>query len=243
MIILEGVGLAYDRQEAVAQLSGRFADGSLTAIVGPNGAGKTTLLRAIAGLHPIAAGRLDRGTLRPADIALLPQASRLDRSFPVTCRDIVALGAFPHTGALRAIGAAPLAAAEAALEAVGLPGFAPRPISSLSAGQFQRVLFARLIVQDARLLLLDEPFSAVDTRTEADLTALLHAWHGQGRTILVVLHDLELVARAFPQTLLLARHAIAWGPTEVALSAAYRQRARLASEGWSEDAERRRPAA
>ncbi len=136
----------------------------------------------------------------------------------------------------RRSGAADLHRAEEALAAVGLSGFARRPVGSLSAGQFQRLLFARLLVQDAPILLLDEPFTAVDARTAADLLAILRRWHGEGRTILVVLHDLDLVRAEFPEALLLAREKIAWGPTAEALSPANRLRARMMAEAWDEAA-------
>jgi zinc/manganese transport system ATP-binding protein len=126
--------------------------------------------------------------------------------------------------------------AEAALGAVGLGGFGRRPVGSLSAGQFQRLLFARLLLQDAPILLLDEPFTAVDARTAADLLAIIRRWHGEGRTILAVLHDLDLVRAEFPDALLMAREAIAWGPTPEALSAANRLRARMMAEAWDESA-------
>jgi zinc/manganese transport system ATP-binding protein len=226
-IRLNGVTLRHDRQVAVLDLSGEFAPGGLTALVGPNGAGKTTLLRALVGLHRPASGHIDRAGLRPADIALLPQGSQLDRQFPITCRDVVALGLTARTGPFRTIGPAERDAAEAALAAVGLPDHGARPIGALSTGQFQRVLFARLMLQDAPVLLLDEPFSAVDAATEDDLLGLLHDWHAQGRTIVAVLHDLDLVRAAFPHTLLLAGEKIAWGPTDSALSEANRRRAGL----------------
>lgn len=234
---LRDVTLTHERRPAVHHLSGEFAAGSMTAVVGPNGAGKTTLLRAIAGLHPVREGVLDRGGLRPASIGLLPQASALDRSFPVDCLDVVALGAFGRVGAFAALPAAELARTTAALQRVGLEGFARRPIGSLSAGQFQRVLFARLIVQDAPVLLLDEPTAAVDARSEATLLTLMQEWHREGRTVIAVLHDLELVARHFPQTLLLAREAVAWGRTADVLTAEHRLRARLVAEAWAEQPE------
>ena len=227
LIRLEGVALRHDRLVAVRDLSGCFPSGSLTAVVGPNGGGKTTLLRALVGLHPLGGGRIDRGGLRPSDVAMLPQGSQLDRQFPLSCRDVVALGFTARVGPFARIDPAQIRQAEDALAAVGLPDYAARPIGALSAGQFQRVLFARLMVQDASVLLLDEPFTAMDAATEDDLLELLHGWHADGRTIVVVLHDLDLVRAEFPHTLLLAGAAIAWGPTEVALTEANCLRAGL----------------
>jgi zinc/manganese transport system ATP-binding protein len=232
-IRLDRVTLGHGSVTAVRDLSGSFAPGSLTAVIGPNGAGKSTLLRAIAGLHRVARGTIDRGGLTPADIALLPQGGSLDRAFPIACRDVVALGMTGRIGPFRAIPAPRLRAADRALAAVGLPDHAARPLSALSAGQFQRVLFARLMVQDAPVLLLDEPFSAVDATTTEDLLAILRLWHAQGRTIVVVLHDLDLAHDAFPRALLLDGGLVAWGPTAAALSEANRHRAGLPPQRWA----------
>ncbi len=164
MISLSNLTLTHGRRAAVHHVSGAFAPGSLTAIVGPNGAGKSTLLRAIAGLH-----RPDGGTVAaPKEgIALLPQVAAVDRAFPVCCLDVVQFGHWARAGAFRAIRPAERARSVQALAAVGLEGFERRPVGSLSVGQFQRVLFARLLVQDAPVILLDEPFNALDARTTA----------------------------------------------------------------------------
>lgn len=202
----------------VSDLTGSFAPGSLTAVAGPNGAGKSTLLHALCGLLPVASGRIDRGGLDARAIALLPQEGRLDRSFPISCRDVVALGWTARLGLFRRIGREQYAVADRALASVGLDGLGARPIGALSAGQFQRVLFARTIVRDAPVILLDEPFSAIDATTEADLMAIVRMWHRQGRTIVAVLHDLDLIRAEFPETLLLGAGAYAWGATEDVLT-------------------------
>jgi zinc/manganese transport system ATP-binding protein len=233
-LILTDLTCRHQGRVAVQRLSGRFAPGSLTAVVGPNGAGKSTLLRALAGLHGDVSGRIDRGGLAPADIALLPQLGGLDRGFPITCADVVASGALARLGAFRRAPGATGARVAAALAAVGLDGFGRRLVGNLSAGQFQRVLFARLMLQDAPVLLLDEPTAAVDARTAADLLRIIEGWHAGGRTVVAVLHDLDLVRRAFPETLVLAREPVAWGPTARALTAETRLRARLAVESWAD---------
>jgi zinc/manganese transport system ATP-binding protein len=237
-IRLADVTVSYSRHPAVHHVSGTFAPGSMTAIVGPNGAGKSSLLRAVAGVAEGARveGAIDRGGLDPRMIAWLPQQAALDRRFPIACRDLVATGLWPRLGAFAAVTAADQARAERALETVGLSGFARRPIATLSTGQFQRALFARMLLQDAPVLLLDEPFTALDARTTADLLALLRRWHGEARTIIAVLHDLDMVREHFRDTLLLARDAIAWGPTEAVLTAENRLRARRMAEAWEERA-------
>ena len=209
VITLHNVELRHSARIVLSGVSGQFAAGSRTALIGANGSGKTTLLRAIAGLHPVEAGCIDRGDLQPADIALLAQGSHLDRSFPITCHDVVALAA-TRIGPFRSINQQSLAATSAALERVGLTEMRNRPIQALSAGQFQRVLFARTIVQDASLILLDEPFTAVDTATTALLLSVMRDWQQQGRTVIAVLHDMDLVRRHFPQTLRLQDGAAHW---------------------------------
>jgi zinc/manganese transport system ATP-binding protein len=210
-IRLTDLTLGYDRHPAIHHLSGEVATGSLTAIVGPNGAGKSTLLKGITGtLLPLAGGiSLAKGKR----LAYLPQSAELDRSFPIHVYDLVAMGLWSRAGIFGRIGVGVAHKVEHAIAAVGLTGFERRPIGTLSGGQMQRALFARLLLQDAEIILLDEPFTAIDARTTADLLALVQRWHGESRTVVAVLHDIETVRRAFPQTLLLAREAVAWGAT------------------------------
>ncbi|WP_426153035.1 metal ABC transporter ATP-binding protein [Pseudomonas sp. DC3000-4b1] len=210
---LDKLLLAYDGRAALNDLSGRFSAGSLTAIVGPNGAGKSTLLKAMAGVLKPSQGSLDLGGLDSRALGYLPQIANLERSFPLTVADAVAMGAWASLGAFGGMSRAQAARAQACLAAVGLPGFERYSISMLSAGQLQRVLFARLLLQDAPVLLLDEPFTGVDARTTEDLLRLIQGWHREGRTVIAVLHDLEQVRAHFPTTLLLAGRAVAWGPT------------------------------
>lgn len=230
MISLRDVTCLQGRMVAVEKVSCDFAPG-LSAIAGPNGAGKTTLLRAIAGLHRLAGGEINIDGKCPK-VALLPQATGLDRRFPITCRELVAFGAWGKTGPFATLLSVDQKRIDAAMEQMGLGRLRDRLVGALSAGQFQRVLFARLIVEDRPSILLDEPFTAVDTATEADLLALLHVWEREGRTVVAVLHDNEMILQHFPTTLLLARHAVAFGPSASVLSGANRQAARRFSEEW-----------
>jgi zinc/manganese transport system ATP-binding protein len=169
-------------------------------------------------LRPLG-GNIDRPDLKSTEIAYLPQLTELDRTFPATVSDLVALGHWSRRGMLGRLTQADRAAIDHALEAVGLAGFQKRGIDTLSGGQLQRALFARVLVQDARLILLDEPFNAIDSRTVQDLAGVIRGWHGEERTVLTVLHDLDLVRENFPHTLLLARRPVAWGETREALKA------------------------
>lgn len=238
LLELHDVTVAYDRHPAVHHLTGSFRSGSLTGVVGPNGAGKSTLMKALTGQLALSTGRIARHGLKPTDLAYLPQAADIERRFPMVVADMVLLGAWRSIGFFRGLSQADAERAKRALSAVDLEGFERRPVGELSAGQFQRVLFARLLLQDARLVLLDEPFTAIDAKTTADLLAIVRRWHGEGRTVIAVLHDIEQVREHFPDTLLLAREAIAWGPTHEAMSPANLQRARTMAERWDEDAGR-----
>src|ERR1700733_14472875 len=204
--------LGYDRHPAVHHLDGVVEQGSLTAVVGPNGAGKSTLFKAIVGAIKPLAGTIERNGFDPRAIAYLPQAAEIDRSFPINVYDMVAMGFWRRKGLFGSIG-------------------------TLSGGQMQRMLFARLLVQDARVIVLDEPFSAIDGKTVADLMHLVRQWHWERRTVLAATHDIELVRAYFPQTLLLAREPVAWGATREVLTAENLDRARRMCEAFDETAE------
>ncbi|MCC5977354.1 MAG: ABC transporter ATP-binding protein [Salinarimonas sp.] len=219
-IRFDDVTLGYGRHPAVHHLDGSIARGSLTAIVGPNGAGKSTLLKGIVGaLRPLD-GRIEmqrRGTAEGARVAYLPQAAELDRSFPIPVYDLVAMGLWNRRGLFGGISRADRGRIEEAIAAVGMTGFERRSIGTLSGGQMQRVLFARLLLQDASLILLDEPFTAIDAKTTRDLLDLVRRWHDEARTVIAVLHDIDLVREVFPETLLIAREPVAWGETNSVL--------------------------
>ncbi|BDV35332.1 ABC transporter ATP-binding protein [Methylocystis iwaonis] len=235
-IRLVNLTLGYDRRPAVHHLEGEIAPGAALAVCGPNGAGKSTLLKALAGLLPPLGGRIERGGATAREIAYLPQLVDIDRSFPINVRDFVAMGAMRRVGLFGRLDAGERERAAQAIDRVGLAGMEDRPIDTLSGGQMQRVLFARLIVQDQRVILLDEPFGAIDEATTDDLLGLIAQWRGEGRTIVAVLHELDLARRAFPQTLLLARERIAWGETGATLCADNLARARAMSEAYDRQA-------
>jgi zinc/manganese transport system ATP-binding protein len=218
-VTLQDITIAYGRQPAVHHVSGQFTTGSLTAVVGPNGAGKSTLIKAIAGLLPIESGQILLDGISPQDIAYLPQQAQIDRSFPISVQEMVMMGLWRTRGSFLSWRTADRAAAREAMAAVGLHHLADSPISNLSVGQFQRALFARLLLQQAKLILLDEPFNALDSNTTIDLLQLLRGWHDEQRTVICVLHDLNLAQEHFPETLVLGRAAIAWGTTAQTLSA------------------------
>ena len=230
------VTLGYDRHPAVHHLSGEVATGALLAVVGPNGAGKSTLFRGLVGILKPLAGTILTGGIDAKDIAYLPQTADIDRSFPISVFDFVGTGLWRRTGFFGGIGKEASVGIARALAAVGLSGFENRGIGTLSGGQMQRMLFARVLLQDARLIVLDEPFNAIDAKTSADLLVLVQQWHGEKRTVLAALHDMDLVRAHFPETLLLARGKVAWGATAEVLTSENLLEARRMCEAFDDSA-------
>ncbi len=229
--------LGYDRHPAVHHLNGTVETGALVAVVGPNGAGKSTLFKGLVGTLKPLAGSIERNGFDVRQIAYLPQAAEIDRSFPITVYDLVAMGLWRSLGPFGGIGPKEQAAIHAAISTVGLNGFEQRPIGTLSGGQMQRMLFARLLLQDARMIVLDEPFSAIDAKTSADLMQLIQRWHQERRTVIAATHDIDLVREHFPQTLLLAREPVAWGATRTTLTPDNLIKARQMCEAFDDNAE------
>jgi zinc/manganese transport system ATP-binding protein len=236
-ISFHDVTLGYDRHPAVHHITGDVEAGGLLAVIGPNGAGKSTLLKGIAGeLRPLS-GRIELNSVKRAGIAYLPQQIEIDRLFPISVFDCVSMGLWREIGAWRGLDRQDRDKVARALATVGLQDLTDRLIGALSGGQFQRMLFARLLLQDAAIILLDEPFRAVDTKTVADLIALIERWHKERRTVLAALHDLEQVRAHFPDTLLLAREVVAWGETRKVLTPANLATSRQLIETFDEHAE------
>ena len=226
----ENLTLGYDRHPAVHHLKGEIAKGSLLAVVGPNGAGKSTLLKGIVGeLRPMQ-GQVRLNGIKRESIAYLTQQSTVDSSFPIVIHDFVAMGLWAKFGAFRGFNHRARHRVDEAIAAVGLSGLEDRPIGQLSGGQLQRARFARVILQDSPLVLLDEPYGAIDANTVQDLAALVRQWNKEGRTVISVLHDFEHVRQEYPETLLLARETVATGKTADVLSEANLLRARQLTE-------------
>lgn len=233
-IELNNLTLVYEKHPALHHVTATIESGDLLAIVGPNGAGKSTLLNALAGLTPVEQGNI-KG-LNPNEVAYLPQQAQIDRSFPISVAEMVATGLWQTTNFHRSIRDKQLRQCDDAVAAVGLQGFEKRMINTLSGGQMQRVLFARVLLQDRPIILLDEPFNAIDTKTIADLTQVIKSWHKDKRTVVMVSHDLEYVRQHCPKTLLLARENIGFGTTKEVLTTDNINRAQRMCEAFDESA-------
>ncbi|MDR3513953.1 MAG: ATP-binding cassette domain-containing protein [Caulobacteraceae bacterium] len=231
-IRLVDLSLGYAGEPVVRRLDGVFAAGQATAVVGPNGSGKSTLIKALAGLIAPMAGRVVIEGASRREVAYLAQGGGVDRDFPISVEDLVALGFERRLGLFGGVGPAERARLAAAIAAVGLTGLERRPIGALSGGQLQRALFARVMVQDAPVILLDEPFSGLDVRTTAALGEVVRGWAAEGRTVLVTLHDLALARRLCGQALVFARQVVAWGPCGEALTPAHIETARKLADAW-----------
>lgn len=227
---LEGLSISYGADRVVHELSCAFPQGSLVALMGPNGGGKTTLLKTLSGLHEDYTGqwrwrRQEVGTegsvchTLPSSVAYLPQRSESSRQFPLTVQQVVAMGRWRPKPFLHTLNSSDKVLVEEALQTVGLSVQGSTPISQLSGGQFQRMLFGRMLVQDADLLLLDEPFSGMDESTVDHLVRVIVGWHTSGKTLLIAQHDLMRVIEHFPHALLLARHVQYHGTSKEVLTA------------------------
>tara|TARA_A100001037_G_scaffold306860_2_gene357473 strand:- start:8799 stop:9551 length:753 start_codon:yes stop_codon:yes gene_type:complete len=237
IVSCKNLTLGYDRHPAVHHLSFDFEYGSLTAIAGPNGGGKSTLLKGITGsLQPLE-GSLQFPNAQSVKVAYLPQQSNVDPSFPVTVIDFISMGLWNDIGSFFAISSSMRDRIYESISSLGLIGYEDRPIGTLSGGEMQRVLFARLLLQDAELVLLDEPFNSIDRQTTDFLLRLILEWNREGRTIIITLHDLEDIRSNFPETLILGREMIAHGRTEEVLTEDNLSRAHELCKAFNEHAD------
>lgn len=213
-IIFDHFSLGYRQKMVIDNLSMAIEVKTLLAIVGANGAGKSTLLKGIMGLLKPRSGhcQLDKNLT----LAYLPQQSELNLTFPAQVIDLISLGLWRTRGLFKRHSSTDKQRIKLALSTVGLADYENRPLDTLSGGQLQRVLFARVCLQDADLILLDEPFNSVDKSTISDLMQIITDWHQQGKTVLAVLHDIELVKHHFKQVLLLNQQTPQYGdPNEI----------------------------
>ncbi|MGE4352363.1 MAG: metal ABC transporter ATP-binding protein [Bdellovibrionales bacterium] len=213
LITLDSVVYRYGRFNALQDISGQFTAGSLTAVAGPNGAGKSTLLKVIAGIVKPQKGFVRVHADYIGKIGYLPQTSAIERDYPITVFQAASAGLWPQVGSFKTITPEMKQSINQALAEVGLNGFEHRQLAELSGGQFQRLLFARLMLQDPQIILLDEPFAAIDAETTAKLMQIVLAWHRQGRTVICVLHDLMLIRKYFPESFVLAGKCLGKGHT------------------------------
>jgi manganese/zinc/iron transport system ATP- binding protein len=215
--------VAYENQPVLWDIDLDVPPGVLMAIVGPNGAGKTTLIKTILGLVKPAAGRVWIYGKPYADqrrlVGYVPQRGSVDWDFPTSVMDVVMMGRYGKLGWIKRPRRDDRRAASEALEKVGMVAFAERQISQLSGGQQQRVFLARALVQDAQVYLMDEPFQGVDATTERAIVALLQELRAQGKTVVVVHHDLQTVPEYFDWVMLLNVRRIASGPVAEAFTA------------------------
>ena len=187
---------------------------STLAVLGANGSGKSSFIKLLLRLLQPTSGQLTWPAKRPGVVGYLAQMTEFDRRFPVRVKDLAAMGAWREMGVWGNLNNTRRAQIEAALDATGVAGIADQPIHTLSGGQLQRALFARVIVQDAPLILLDEPFSAVDQSTEAHLLSITRRWRDEGRAVVLVVHDLSSVLDHCDHALLLGQGAAVHGTVE-----------------------------
>jgi manganese/zinc/iron transport system ATP- binding protein len=212
---ITGLTASYRQKPALRHVSIAVPKGQLVAMIGPNGAGKSTLLKAIVGLVPVDAGTI-RVLGQPIEIArhhiaYVPQTDTTDWDFPVTVREVVLMGRYRALGLFGRPKRQDRELVENALHTVSMTDYADRHIRQLSGGQQQRVFLARALAQQADVMLLDEPFSGVDARTEGAIFELMDSFSAAGKTLVVVNHNLQILER-FAAVLMLNQQVIAYGP-------------------------------
>lgn len=208
---IRNLALGYPDLTLFRHLSMDIEAGTTLAVLGANGAGKSTFVKMLLGLIEPLAGRLTWPAGRPAEIGYLAQMSEFDHRFPIRVRDLAAMGAWRGFGLRSGLDRAGRARVDAALDAAGVADLADRALHTLSGGQLQRTLFARVILQDAPLILLDEPFAAIDQTTEAHLLSIIRRWQAEGRAVVLVVHDLSSVLDHCSHALLLGNGTATYG--------------------------------
>lgn len=218
VISVEDLSVSYERKRVLSNIYLRLEAGHVYGILGPNGAGKSTLFKAILGLVEISTGDIKVNNLpieaQRKEVVYVPQKTEVDWSFPATVNDVVLMGRYPHKRVFSRLSKADHAKAKAAMEELGITALAQRQIGELSGGQQQRVFLARALCQEADVFFLDEPFVGVDVTTEEKIIQVLKRLASEGKTLLVVHHDLSTVSTYFDQVILLNQRLIAYGPTE-----------------------------
>jgi zinc/manganese transport system ATP-binding protein len=232
-IKIQNLTVSYNFHPAVHHLNATINQGQWLAVVGPNGAGKSTLLNVLAGIITEYEGSI-KG-INPNNVAYLPQQTKLDKDFPITVLELISTGLWQEIGFSGGLSDTQIERCMNALEAVGLDGFENRIINTLSGGQLQRSLFARVLMQDQQVILLDEPFNAIDTKTLTDLTSVIKEWQNKNRTIIMVTHDLEYVKDNCPTSMLLAKECIDLGSTKSVLTKENLDNAKKVSEAFDEN--------
>ncbi|WP_422019443.1 metal ABC transporter ATP-binding protein [Roseibium sp.] len=203
VVEIRNLALGYPELTLFKHLSLDIQAGTTLAVLGANGSGKSTFVKMLLGLMDPLAGRVTWPAGRPQEVGYLAQLTEFDRRFPIRVRDLAAMGAWRGFGLWSGLGRAGRNRVAAALEEAGILDLADRSLHTLSGGQLQRALFARVILQDAPLILLDEPFAAVDQSTEAHLLSIINRWRAEGRAVVLVVHDLSSVLDHCSHALLL----------------------------------------
>lgn len=209
--------VAYHRKPVLWDIDFDIPEGKLVGIIGPNGAGKSTLIKAVLDLIPRASGKVTiyGKSYRQQRhlVAYVPQRESVDWDFPVSALDVVTMGLYGKLGWFRRVGKKERDKAREALDTVGMGDYANRQISQLSGGQQQRVFLARALVQDATIYFMDEPFAGVDAATERAIVTLLDSLRADGKTVMVVHHDLQTISEYFDHLIMLNMRVVAVGPT------------------------------
>lgn len=223
MLTIKNLTVAYDDTPVFTDVAVQFDAGKITGIIGPNGAGKSTLIKSILGLIKTQQGQVAyQGRPLKAvrkQIAYVEQRKDLDLNFPINVFDVVLTGTYGRLGLFNSPGKSEKAASLAALAQVDLLDFEKRQIGQLSGGQLQRVFVARAIVQEAEIIILDEPFVGIDLQSETAIMAIMQAWRDAGKTIIVVHHDLNKVTQYFDDLVIMNHGIVAYGPVETVYQA------------------------